>query len=61
MNTLITVSDYATQHPLKSTGTIRATSTIGAGATIANGIDLSNGVTITGSAFKSPGFNVDAI
>jgi hypothetical protein len=54
MNTLITISDYGTKHPLKSTGTIMATATIGAAATALNGIDLSSGITFTGAAFVGP-------
>lgn len=58
MNTLITIDDFASQHPLKATGTIMATATVGAGATVANGIDLSSGYTFTGYSLHLPGFGI---
>jgi hypothetical protein len=52
--TLIQVGDGLNASPLKTTGAMLA---IKGAPAIANGIDLS-GATISGSAFKSPGFSV---
>jgi hypothetical protein len=53
--TLIQVGDALNASPLTTSGSIMA---IKGSPTITNGIDLS-GATISGSAFKSPGFSVD--
>ncbi len=53
--TLIQIGDAINASPLKTTGSLLA---IKGAPTIANGIDLSGAGAITGSAFKSPNFNV---
>jgi hypothetical protein len=53
--TLIQVGDGLNASPLTTAGSVLATK---GSPSITNGIDLS-GATIAGSAFKSPGFNVD--
>lgn len=52
--TLIQIGDGVNQNPLKSTGTILTTK---GSPTLQTGIDIS-GATLSGNAFKSPGFNV---
>jgi hypothetical protein len=53
---LIQIGDGINASPLTASGSIMA---VKGAPTIANGIDLSGAATISGFAFKSPGFSVD--